>query len=95
MKFDEKIESFVFNEENDDEEEDIDEDEDDDEDQANLPFNTKYSAITSSNLMPTIDADTRIKLEALLANAGSRIRSYFRFYFLAAAKSAILGINFF
>lgn len=66
-----QIESFVFNEENDDE----------DEDESNLNFNSKFTTTKSNNtnntnsnnnnnLAPTIDADTRIKLEALLANAG-------------------------
>lgn len=59
---------------------DDDDDDEDVDDRPSLRFNSKYSTTTSnnnkttttsnSNLMPTIDADTRIKLEALLANAG-------------------------
>lgn len=68
-----QIESFVFNEENEDEEDDDDEEEED--------FNsTTTSTATTNNtntndLMATIDDDTRIKLEAILANAGKEKKS--------------------
>lgn len=79
----------MFNEDNDEDDDDDNDgdlldDDDDDEDvddrRPSLRFNSKYSTTTSnnkttSNLMPTIDADTRIKLEALLANAGKTLVS--------------------
>jgi hypothetical protein len=83
----EKIESFVFNEDDDDDDED-DEDEytlslfKNATDQASgcsqscnttAKTNAKNNKNNTNNLMPAIDADTRIKLETLLANAGSSL----------------------
>lgn len=64
-----QIESFVFN----DDDTDADDDEDDETAATTPPVPS-----TANSLTAMIDADTRIKLEALLANAGMSGPTYRR-----------------